>query len=1235
MAEIFVGYAYKFGMQFGLCQGNADSITQIKVADRLLFDGLHEGGTLVINEPGLFGGLDGEGGVYGDLVMYSGLPTQPASPYLIQHLGPDIPAFRGLTTVILEDMVVGRNPRLPAWSFKVQRIDKRSDGSDQWLPDLAKLPISANPRLNDLRVRWDLFDVFYTTGNPADVDFFDPSTSSDPQKTVLFNPGDGQLHTIEFSVTSFVENRTYFGGSPVAGTTKVYLNGVAGPLTGWNVFRLVISDPPATYNLNNGVSSHSLVLVKDVFEVDIQDGATVTLEYLPIGGGLVGPHQWMVINMTDDINNMNPAHILRECLTDESFGLGFPELDIDDTSFEDAARTLFDEGLGLSYFAEDEITTHEFIKLIIKHINAAYYPDQTTGKFTLKLIRDDYNEASIPTLGESQIKNITEYSRNDPEDGFNSVTVVYWDSRLGKNSSITVDNIALIEKTGHVNNTTINYPAFTNWEVASKAASRDLKTLTSPLLNATIEVNRTASNLNIGDVFKFEYPDYHEGYVVMRITKIDFGDGIKNRVKITATEDIFSFPDIAIVNADENEWEDNLQEPEVPQLRYFDEIPYYTLVQNLGQTIIDDQLTTDPTQGYVYSAFGPEPGVISARSWINSGAGYEEGALLHPFPHGQLSADLIGVETSFTLVNFKNLDRVNLGTLGIINNQEFIRIDSIDPVTGDVTCGRGVLDSTPPPATLNDGRWKNVHPVGTNVFFLENATGSDNQIYLDSEIIFNKILTRSGLGYLDLANAIEDDVTMGSRAIRPYPPGRFFINGTLYNTVIAGDASLSLQWFHRDRTQQTSPTLDDFLASHIGPEVGTEYTIRIYGENDTLGHTHTAVPGLNYDNYLYSQISETADFTIPKDPVPFFETGLLDDLGAVMGAGGAKWATLVEAPNGKIYGIPWSSPTILIIDPATGTATRDNMGAFLAGSGKYSGGVLAPNGKIYAVPWDSSQMLIIDPVAGTATETFVLSGPSKWQGCVLGADGFIYGIPRDATTILKIDPSTDTFVMSNMGASLTGADKWGGGALGADGKIYGIPSTAADILIIDTTLGTATRSNMGLPMAGSAKWFNGVAASNGKIYGIPRFEGNVLIIDPVGGTATSSTMGASFAGNSEWAGGVEVNGVIYCSPWLSADILRIDVATETATRVTMGVVPDEAGDWWDGTQSSVDNKIYYAPFNNGDILILDVVPPAVSYRPNGRLRIELESVTTHNSHQTHSVGVIRTGFGYNFGTYFG
>ena len=125
-------------------------------------------------------------------------------------------------------------------------------------------------------------------------------------------------------------------------------------------------------------------------------------------------------------------------------------------------------------------------------------------------------------------------------------------------------------------------------------------------------------------------------------------------------------------------------------------------------------------------------------------------------------------------------------------------------------------------------------------------------------------------------------------------------------------------------------------------------------------------------------------------------------------AGTAKWAGGVLAPNGKIYGIPLDSTSVLIIDPRTDTADTTSISG-LAGTVKWAGGVLAPNGKNYGIPYDSTSVLIVDPETDTADTTGMggLAGTVKWAGGVQAPNGKIYAMPFDSTSVLIIDPKSN------------------------------------------------------------------------------------------------------------------------------------------------------------------------------------------------------------------------------------
>ena len=100
------------------------------------------------------------------------------------------------------------------------------------------------------------------------------------------------------------------------------------------------------------------------------------------------------------------------------------------------------------------------------------------------------------------------------------------------------------------------------------------------------------------------------------------------------------------------------------------------------------------------------------------------------------------------------------------------------------------------------------------------------------------------------------------------------------------------------------------------------------------------------------------------------------------------------------------------IDKGTGARhpvakTATTFGS-LSGTNKWWGGVLAPNGKIYGIPHNSATVLEIDPVAITATTFGSLgTGENKWWGGVLAPNGKIYGIPRNSTSVFELSTTNN------------------------------------------------------------------------------------------------------------------------------------------------------------------------------------------------------------------------------------
>lgn len=147
-----VGYKYFIGMHMIVCYGPVDEVTELRVGDRLAYDGggadpaITASGQIFINKPELFGGEEREGGVGGislggregfesgfkgiiDSTNSSGFvsvafgeASQLPNAYLEDKIVGDIPAYRSVLGFIFEQFYVGNNPYIKDWSFRVKRF---------------------------------------------------------------------------------------------------------------------------------------------------------------------------------------------------------------------------------------------------------------------------------------------------------------------------------------------------------------------------------------------------------------------------------------------------------------------------------------------------------------------------------------------------------------------------------------------------------------------------------------------------------------------------------------------------------------------------------------------------------------------------------------------------------------------------------------------------------------------------------------------------------------------------------------------------------------------------------------------------------------------------------------------------------------------------------------------------------------------------------------------------------
>lgn len=808
-----VGYKYYLGMHMILCHGPVDKLTRIEVDDRVAWEGEEGGGQIYIDKGSLFGGDSKEGGIKGYVDIEMGATTQGQNSYLVSAVASDVPGFRGVVGAVLRQLYLGLNPYLKAWSFRAQRIHKRTGtGATQWYD--AKSEVS--------EIVWNREDIWkYKTENPGSPANYSAANYDDSG----WSEGQGGFGNYAPGYNTPPAKTIIFGGTvPTTAGNIIWIRKTIGPIVNKDLILEAWHDDGAQIWVNG----HAVTLES----IDYFHSRTrIPAEYVSSTGNNV-----IAMKVTDSspsgtatyiyagiqVNgrpDMNPAHIIRECLTDPDWGLGYADSDIDSTSFTAAADTLYDEQLGMSLLWDRQKSIEDFIQDVVRHIDASLYVSRTTGKFVLKLVRDDYDVGDLITLDPSCIAKVANPQRRLFGELVNSVTVGYWNGITGKDATVTVTDTAMVQQQGQVINTTVQYPGFTTVRNATLAAQRDLRSLSTPFLSCTIYCDSTAKDLNIGDTFKFTWPRWQIQDKVMRVTGMAFGDGKSNQVRVTCTEDVFATPTVAVVSGDGSSWVDPSQPPDAVTEQIAEEVPYYELAQNLGQTAIDNTLVSNSEVGYVMAAAGKPGTAINSRLHTDAGTGYEDVGVLDFCPYGELTLDISRTQTSITLTNVSSLASIAVGSyaqIGEGDTAELVRVDSVNTTTNVITIGRGCLDTVP-----------HLHSAGDAVYFWDAYNGYDPTEYTMSEVIDVKITPIAGQGELDIADAVAMSVTLNQRAYRPYAPGQFKINATYYpSTTLSG--TLTVTWVDRDRTQQTSGTIYDHTAAAIGPEAGTTYRLRCY-----------------------------------------------------------------------------------------------------------------------------------------------------------------------------------------------------------------------------------------------------------------------------------------------------------------------------------------------------------------------------------------------------------------------
>ncbi|CAI2537438.1 phage tail protein [Serratia ficaria] len=509
------------------------------------------------------------------------------------------------------------------------------------------------------------------------------------------------------------------------------------------------------------------------------------------------------------IHAMNPAHILVECALNRDWGRGLVLDDLDTDSYRIAADRLYNEGFGLCfrYNRQDDLNT--FVQQVLDHIGAAQYGDMSTGKLTLKLLRDDYDPNTLPLFTyDNGIVGVQDDDSTSADSAPNEIVVTYRDPVTNSEGEVRAQNLGAIQNVGLISES-VEYKAAPTHALAARLAQRDLETRAAGLTRLVIRFDRRGGVLMPAGVFRISLPDRNIADMVMRVGKLEEQDN--GELKVTAIQDVFGMPNTSYSSGEQgSSWSppDKTARPVVDSQLF--ELPYAVLAATVGSA----ELAAIPAEAGYLGVMASAPSSASINytlqtradgvNWRGDIAGDWTPAVALTQPAGRFDATF---KTSLT-----TLPAIGAGA---VIGDEIVRIDAVDMATGTLTVGRACVDSLP-----------GEHSVGTRLRFFLDAIEGDGIEYLEGETVDVRLLTRTAQETLAADSAPIDSLTLKGRQAKPYLPANIRLNDEPYPLVAEPAAEYILTWSHRDRQLQAD-RLIDYLESSIGPESGVVYVINI------------------------------------------------------------------------------------------------------------------------------------------------------------------------------------------------------------------------------------------------------------------------------------------------------------------------------------------------------------------------------------------------------------------------
>lgn len=439
---------------------------------------------------------------------------------------------------------------------------------------------------------------------------------------------------------------------------------------------------------------------------------------VPLAGQLVGTASQIAIMNACIANyaDVNPVNVILYILLNFLF---ISQGSIDLTSFWNAANTVYNEGIGVSFQMDSSNDVKKWIQEMLQIIDGVLYFNTQNGLYTIKLIRGGYSTTGLASITDDNSETI-QFSRKSAENLPQAITITYTEKFSFAGTSATAYNNSLNMMSTSIKQQSFDFPAIASDRTAQVVLSRLIAKTTYPYASLTFTISRVAfENLNIGDVFLFSSASLGISNMCCRVMAISNENQYDQKITVEAIEDIFNTINTTFTPV--------AQRSVIPS-----SVP--VTPGNLTNVLVWDAYQEMANTPSVIIAYAPPPNATNVKITIGGNYQGDEGAL--DWGYGVLAS---GFNATGVAYSKNEIDYTNTLTITAASAQNMVTLNATNGQFQRLTYTAIIIDTNNNAEIISfqtcvqnaDGSWtiSNIIRGLMNTTIQSHAAGSQIWIY--------------------------------------------------------------------------------------------------------------------------------------------------------------------------------------------------------------------------------------------------------------------------------------------------------------------------------------------------------------------------------------------------------------------------------------------------------------------------------------------------------------------------